>query len=150
MLAENLFWQICARPAKIISDNNKCPTIWRHRCWTSSLFVTLMLRYSTPVAMLCYFKRTNTPTTLLATVSFLTGKDVEKVNGGVKRSIEEGGTRKRVKYNDYSLTERACIGQYTAENWPARAVRYFSKVRDKKVPEKKRVIITFRWNKPLK
>ena len=64
-------------------------------------------------AMLRYFKRTKyPPTTLLLTVPSLTGKDVEKVNEGVKRSMEEGNTRKRVKYNNYSAAERARIGQY--------------------------------------
>ena len=64
------------------------------------------------------------------------GKDVEKANKGVQCSMEEVGTRKRVKYNDYSATEGARIGQYAAENGPARAVSYFSKVLDKMVPEK--------------
>ena len=64
-------------------------------------------------AMLRYFNRTNyPPTTLPLTVPSLTGKDVEKVNEGVKRSMEEGSTRKRVKYNNYSATERVRIGQY--------------------------------------
>ena len=69
------------------------------------------------------------------------GKNVEKVNEGVKRLMEEGGTWKRVEYNNYSATERARIGQYAAENGPARAVRRFSKVLDKKVPE------TMAWRK---
>ena len=86
--------------------------------------------------MLHYSKRTNTPATLPSTVPSLMGKDVEKANVGVKRSMEEVGTQKRVKYNNYSATERARIGQYAAENGPARAVRYFSKVLDKMVPEK--------------
>ena len=76
---------------------------------------------------------------------------MEKVNEGVKRSMEEGGTRKRIKYNDYLATERARIDQYAAENGPARAVHYFSKVLDKKVPEKRIIIIiTFRLNEPPK
>ena len=86
-------------------------------------------------AMLRYFKRTNPLATLPSTVPSLMGKDVEKVNEGAKRSMEEGGTRKRVKYNDYSATERARIGQHAAENGPARAVHHFSKVLDKKVPK---------------
>ena len=44
------------------------------------------------------------------------GKDVEKVNKGVKHSMEEGGTRNRVKYNDYFATERGGISQYAGEN----------------------------------
>ena len=95
-----------------------------------------MLPYVDAAAMLRYFNRPNTPATLLLTVPSLTGKDVEKVNEGAKRSMEEGGTRKRVKYNDYLAIERARIGQYAAKNGSARAVRYFSKVLDKKVPEK--------------
>ena len=86
-------------------------------------------------AMLHYFKRINPPATLPSTVPSLMGKDVEKVNEGVKCSMEEGGTRKHVKYNDYLATERARIGQYATENGPARAVCHFSKVLDKKVPE---------------
>ena len=58
--------------------------------------------------MLCYFKITNTPATLPSTVPSLMGKDMEKANEGVKRSME-------VKYNDYSATERARISQYAAE-----------------------------------
>ena len=69
---------------------------------------------------------------------------MEKVNEGAKRSMEEGGTRKRVKYNDYSATERARISQYAAENGSACAVCYFSKVLDKKVPQK--MNNTFRLN----
>ena len=103
-----------------------------------TLYFDAMLLHVDAAAMLCYFKRTNTPATLSlpSTVPSLMGKDVEKGNEGVKHSMEEVGTRKCVKY-DYSAIERARIGQYAAENVPARAVRYFSKVLDRMVNTKK-------------
>ena len=81
-----------------------------------------MLLHMDAVAMLHYFKRTNPLATLPSTIPSLMGKDVDKVNKGVKRSMEEGGARKRVKYNNYLATERARIGQYAAEN--ARQVQF--------------------------
>ena len=71
---------------------------------------------------------------------------MKKRNEGVKRSMEEVGTRKRVDYNDYSSIEKAHIGQYAPVNGPVRAFNYFSRVLDKIVLEKR--IITFRLNEP--
>ena len=97
-----------------------------------------MLHYSTWMQLQCYTTLREliyTPGTLPSTVPSLTGKDVEKANEGVRHSMEEVGTRKCLKY-DYSAIKRAHIGQYAAENSPARAVCYLSKVLDKMVPEK--------------
>ena len=59
------------------------------------------------------------------------------MNEEVKRTMEQDGTSKkgRGKYNDYTAEERAKIGKYAAENGPARAVRHFSKILNKKLPE---------------
>ena len=51
-------------------------------------------------------------------------------------SIEESSSSgKRNKYNEYTAEERAKIGKYAAENGPARAVRHFSTIMTRKLPE---------------
>ena len=129
-------WRIGARPTKITSANKKFPIV------SSSWLDVIVTRYFDATLLhvdattgLRYIKRTNSPATLPLTVPSLMGKDAEKVNEGLKCSMEEGGNRKRVKYNDYSATEGAHIDQYAAENGPVSAVPHFSKVFDKKVTE---------------
>ena len=85
------------------------------------------------MAMLHYFKRKN-PEDLTTAVPSLSAKEVEKVNESVKKE-RESVSAKRVKYNDYSASERAQIGKYAAENGPTRAVQHFSKTLSMKIPE---------------
>ena len=59
---------------------------------------------------------------------------MEKVNESVKKE-RESVYAKRVKYNDYSASEKAQIGKYAAENGPTRAVQHFSKTLSMKIPE---------------
>ena len=70
-------------------------------------------------------------------VPLLSEEEVRRMNEEVKRTMEQDGTSKkgRGKYNDYTAEERAKIGKYAEENGPARAVRHFSKILDRKLPK---------------
>ena len=73
---------------------------------------------------------------VLSVVPFLSGNELQRVNEGVKHSMEqEASKKKRMKYNEYSAKERAQIGKYAAENGTTCAVQHFSKVLDQNVPE---------------
>ena len=58
-------------------------------------------------------------------VPLLSEEEVRRMNEEVKRDSK-----------DYTAEERAKIGKYAAENGPARAVRHFSKVLDRKLPKR--------------
>ena len=58
----------------------------------------------------------------------------KKTNAEVKRELEED-TSGRGKYNEYMPEEGAQIGKFAAEHGPAKAVRHFSKLLSRKVPE---------------
>ena len=58
----------------------------------------------------------------------------KKTNAEVKRALEED-TSGRGKYNEYMPEEGAQIGKFAAEHGPAKAVRHFSKLLSRKVPE---------------
>ena len=65
-------------------------------------------------------------------------KEVENANASVKKLLEKvtsQSLRRPIRYNDYTPEERASIGKYAAENGIASAVRHFSRVGSKKVPE---------------
>ena len=89
--------------------------------------------------MLRYFKRRPTGPPLPTEVNSLTKAEVQRANDEVKNvlaSIEESSSSgKRNKYNEYTAEERAKIGKYAAENGPARAVRHFSTIMTRKLPE---------------
>jgi hypothetical protein len=72
-------------------------------------------------------------------VPSLSDKEIKEANTSVKNLQEKKVTRKNPKtptrYNDYTPEERASIGKYAAENGIASAVRHFSRVGSKKVPE---------------
>ena len=63
-------------------------------------------------------------------VPTLSSKDVQRQCEALME--REASEIKRVKYNDYTATERAQIGKYAAENGPACAVRHFSQVPGRK------------------
>lgn len=87
------------------------------------------------MAMFRYLKRERPACP--AKVPSLSEEEVHRVNEDVKRTMEQDETSKkgRGKYNDYTAKERAQIGKYAAENGPARAVRHFSSILDRKLPE---------------
>ena len=67
-------------------------------------------------------------------VPTLSDKQVEKTNAEVKCALEED-TSGRGKYNEYMPEKRAQIGTFAAEHGPTKAVRHFSKLLSRKVPE---------------
>ena len=73
--------------------------------------------------------------TLPAEVPSLSAKDVQRVNDDVKRAKLEIPEKGLGQYNVYTAKERAQIGKYAAENGPASAVRHFSKVLGRNLPE---------------
>ena len=87
------------------------------------------------MAMFRYFKRE--PPACPAKVPLLSKDEVRRMNEEVKWTMEQDGTLKKGHrtYNDYTAEERAKIGKYAAENEPARTVRHFSKILDRKLPE---------------
>ena len=72
--------------------------------------------------------------TLPTEVPSLSAKDVQRVDD-VKRAKLETPEKGRWQYNVYTAKERALIGEYAAENGPASAVRHFSKVLSRNLPE---------------
>ena len=72
-------------------------------------------------------------------VPSLSDKEIKEANNSVKNLQEKKITRKDPRtptcYNDYTPEERASIGKYAAENGIASAVRHFSRVGSKRVPE---------------
>ena len=71
-------------------------------------------------------------------VPLLSDKEVENANASVKKlqeKVTSQSPRRPIRYNDYTPEERASIGKYAAENGIASAVRHFSRVGSKKVPE---------------
>ena len=68
-------------------------------------------------------------------VSSLSAKDVQRVNEDVKRAKLEKPEKGRGQYNIYTAKKRAQIGKYAAENGPASAVRHFSKILGRNLPE---------------
>ena len=67
-------------------------------------------------------------------VPTLSDKQVEKTNAEVKCALEKD-TSGRGKYNEYMPEKRAQIGTLAAEHGPTKAVRHFSKLLSRKVPE---------------
>ena len=89
------------------------------------------------MALYRYLKRkiSEEDRTLPAEVPSLSAKDVQRVNDDVKRAKLETPEKGRGQYNVYTAKERAQIGKYAAENGPASAVRHFSKVLGRNLPE---------------
>ena len=84
----------------------------------------------------CIRKNPQDKIVVTSVISSLSGNELQRVNIGVKQSMEqEAFAKMRVKYNEYSAKERAQIGEYAAENEATCAVRHFSKVLDRNVPE---------------
>ena len=73
--------------------------------------------------------------TLPTEVPSLSAKDVERVNNDIKRAKLETPEKGRGQYNVYTAKEKAQIGKYAAENGAASAVRHFSKVLSRNLPE---------------
>ena len=88
------------------------------------------------MALYRYLKRKiSEDRTLPAEVPSLSAKDVQRVNDDVKRAKLETPEKGREQYNVYTAKERAQISKYAAENDPASAVRQFSKVFGRNLPE---------------
>ena len=76
------------------------------------------------------------PQDKLVVSSVVPSLSLQRVNEGVKHSMEQEASKKKcMKYNKYSGKERAQIGKYAAENGAACAVWHLSKVLDWNVPE---------------
>lgn len=82
-----------------------------------------------------FFAKAGMPTR----VPSLSDKEIKEANTSVKNLQEKKVTSRSpstpIRYNDYTPEERASIGKYAAENGIASAVRHFSRVGSKKVPE---------------
>ena len=93
--------------------------------------VRVRVKLASKMALYKYFTRERL--TYPTKVSSLSDKQVEQTNAEVKRALEED-TSGHGKY-EYTPEERAQIGKFAAEHGPAKAVRHFSKLLSRKVPE---------------
>ena len=84
-----------------------------------------------------FFAKAGMPTR----VPSLSEKEIKEANTSVKKLQEKNvagrsaSTPGPTRYNDYTPEERASIGKYAAENGIVSAVRHFSRVGSKRVPE---------------
>ena len=107
----------------------------RHK--DSDAILLLRVRVCLNMALHRYFPKERNSGSLPYAVSSMSRKQVLEVNkivAGVCKK-KEAASSGRGKYNEYTAEERARIGKYAAENGPARAVRHFSHLLGRTIPE---------------